>query len=264
MLLTSRIAVPRHLPPVVAALVAATILSPSASAAPRQTTYEVTFEAEMVERWRFDERQSKDCGADDGVGRCDRHAVGQGSARIALRTPRPQRVSVTTGIGGMQPMIVSSIDRGIPLKGSHRRGGTFTDTYSGAWDAANPDHVAAANGCGVHTVTTDVSLSWSGRNALRPMLLIDDLPDCPAGPYDGFSYDGSPAVGEVPASVSERKFGRVKQFRFTGTKAWRGTVDPIDRTTPDDTYVRSGASEIRWSWEATFRIVKPAQHRRGR
>lgn len=54
-----------------------------------------------------------------------------------------------------------------------------------------------------------------------------------------------------------------EQLGETGPR-WRGTVDPVTRTNPDDTYVRSGASDIRWSWEATFRMVKPAQHRRGR
>lgn len=252
----------RQLPPVVAALAAAAILTPSAHAAPRETIYEVTFQAEMVERWRFDERQSKECNGEDGIGRCDREATGAGSARISLRTPRPQRVSVMTGIGGMQPMIVSSIDRGIPLKGSHRRGGAFTDTYSGAWDAANPDQVAPTSGCGLHNLKTDVALSWSGRNVLRPVLTIDDLRNCPTGSPTGFAYDGVPAVSEVAARVNERTFGRVKQFRVTGTKTWRGTVDPIDRTDPDDSYSRYGASEIRWSWEATFRIVKPKKHRR--
>lgn len=252
-------------PPSTAALLAGTVaalaLSAPATAAPRQTTYAVTFEAELVERWRFDEHASRACAAGEALGRCDRDAVGQGSARIFLRTPRPQRVNVTTGVGGVQPLIVASIDRGIMLKGSHRRGGAFTDTYSGAWDAANPDEVAPTGGCGVRSLQTDVSLGWSGRNVLRPVLLVDDLPDCPTGPPAGFAYTSVPAVGEVPARVSERKFGRVKQFRFGGTKTWRGTVAPVNRTDPDDTYTRSGSSEVRWSWEAVFRLVKPRQRR---
>lgn len=265
MLLPPRLPVRRRLPLVVAALAGLAVLPSSAAAALRETTYEVTFEAEMVERWRFDEHVSKECNGESGVARCDRDATGQGSARIFLRTPTPRRVSVMTGAGNLQPLIVSSIDRGVPLKGSYRRAGTFTDVYSGAWDAANPDHVAPASGCGVRRAKTDVALGWSGRGVLRPILLIDALRDCPTGSYDGFDYAGSvPDVGEVAARVSERKFGRVKQFRISGTKTWRGTVAPISRTVPDDTHLRSGASEVRWSWEATFRMVKPRRQVRGR
>jgi hypothetical protein len=255
-----------RIPLAVAALAAAAACHvPAAGAAPRETLYDVTFEAELVERWRFDERVSTACAAGDAGGRCERDAVGRGSARIFLRTRSPQRVSVMTGAGGLQPMIVASIDAGIPLRGAHRRAGSYTDTYSGAWDAANPDQVAPAQGCGVHTLRTDVSLAWSGRGELRPVVTIDDLPACPTGPPIGFSYDGGgvPALSAVPARVSERKFGRTKQFRISGTRTWRGTIRAVNRTDPGDTYVRSGASEIRWSWSATFRKVAP-RRRSGR
>ena len=228
-----------------------------AGAALRETTYDVTFEAEKVERWQFDEHASSDC---DG-GRCVRDAVGSGSTRVFLKTPRPQRVSVTTGIPRMQPMVVASIDRGIALKGSHRVGGTFTDVYGGPWKAANQDFVAPTEGCGNHTVTTDVALAWTGRNQLAPVLSFDDLRACPTGPVRGFDYDGTPVVGEVVAQVAETKFGRTKQFTVRGSRTWAGTTPTLDLHSPESSLTSRGQSEVRWSWSATFRMVKRKKRR---
>jgi hypothetical protein len=148
-----------------------------------------------------------------------------------------------------------AIDSGIPLKGFHRRAGAFSDVYSGLWDAANEDLIAPASGCGNHSLKNDVALAWKGRNQLAPVLSVDDLADCPTGPTIGFDFDGVPAVSEVVGRVGESKFGRTRQFSVRGTKAWTGSIAPINRTDPDDSYVRSGDKTVRWSWEATFRKV---------
>ena len=244
-------------------LLSVLLLLPSqAGAAVRETQYDVTFEAQKVERWTFDEHASKDCQVDGVDGRCTRDAVGSGATRVVLRTPTPQRVTVMTGARGMQPMITASIDAGIPLKGSYLIGGTLTETYGGPWKAANPDVVAPTGGCANHVIRTDVSLAWKGRNQLTPVLLLDELHECPTGPSRGFDYETVPSVGDLAGQVSERKFGRVRQFTVRGARTWTGTVPAINRTTPDDLLTSNGHSEVRWSWEATFRMVKRKKRQR--
>lgn len=244
-------------------LLALTLLAASpAAGAPRETKYDVTFEAQKVESWKFDEHVSRDCIVDGAEGRCNHDSVGSGSTRIVLRTPTPQRVSVITGAGGTQPMITASIDGGIPLKGSHRVGGSYTETYSGPWKAANPDIAAPTSGCGNHTLKVDVALGWKGRNQLAPVMLVDELRECPTGPISGFDYPEAPSVDAAVAQIGETKFGRTRQFTVRGTKTWAGTIDPINRTTPDDLMTRFGQSEVRWTWEATFRMVSKKRKRR--
>ncbi len=68
---------------------------------------------------------------------------------------------------------------------------------------------------------TDLALGWSGRGAISPVVSIGDLADCPTGLAERLRPRRRPALTEVPARLSERKPGRVKQFRIAGTKSWR-------------------------------------------
>lgn len=248
----------------IAALALAAASPAVAGAAPRETKYDVTFEARMTETWKAETHVNKECQVGDPIGRCLEDEVGSGAAKVYLRTPTPQRVSVITGAGGAQPMVTYAIDSGIPVKGEYKRAGTFTDVYSGLWDAANPDTAMPTKDCGSHAVKTDVALMWKGRNALAPLLALPDLFECPTGPHSGFDFTPStaPSVTEVVAPAAESKFGRAKQFTIRGAQTWTGSVTPINRTEPDDMYSTWGQSEIRWSWEATFRKVGKGRKRR--
>jgi hypothetical protein len=253
--------------PLTLTLLAAAALAASAPAAAgaalKESRYDVTFEVRMVEDWKVTEHHSKSCSVDGNEGRCDEDVDGAGRATLHLRTSTPKRVSVTTGIPRMQPMIVFAADSGIPLKGSYKRTGKLEDIYTGLWDAANEDSIAPTSGCGDRAVRTDVALGWQGRNRLAPVLVFDDLVECPSGPMRGFDYAEAPSLGDVVAGAGETKFGRTKQFRVAGSREWNGTYPAMNRTDPDDTFTSSGESRVSWSWAATFRKVTK-KTRRGR
>jgi hypothetical protein len=246
--------------PLIAALALAAFPS-AADAGPRETKYDVTLEITRSDAWSSEMRSSTRCG-DDG-GRCDLEEIGSGSTRMVLRTPTPQRVSVTSGMRGTPPMIIHSIDSGIPLKGSFKRAGSFTGTYSGFWDAANEDFAAETADCGERSVRTDVALGWKAKDQLQPILGWSEPLECPTGPTEGFTYEGDPpALMDVIGDVSQSKFGRTKQFRVSASRTYRGSIEPIDRTEPDGFYRKSGQSETTITWEATFRMVPKKKTRR--
>jgi hypothetical protein len=253
------------LKPLTLTFLAAALAAPmTAQAAPiRESKYDVTVEIRMTEDWKATEHKSSSCGPEGA--RCDEDMNAAGKGELFLRTPTPKRVSVMTGGGMRQPMITYAIDSGIPLKGSYKRSGKVEDIYSGWWDAANEDFIAPTNGCGDHSVKTDVALGWQGRNQLAPVFFIEDVADCPTGPVRGFDYPGdTPSLGAVIAQAGETKFGRTKQFRISGRKTWTGTYPTMNRTDPDDTFTSSGDITTTWEWEATFRkVTKKKRKRRG-
>lgn len=254
----------RSTPLLAVAALAAIALPATADAAIRTTTYDVTFEATLTEAWKSATHWDHLCFVRDQEGRCTDDVVGDGTARVFLRTSTPKRVTVMSG-GRMKPMIQYAIDSGIPLKGEYKRTGSLTDTHGGLWAAANPPWAAETAGCGSKAIKADVSLSWSGRNQLQPIMLLDEPTECPTGPQEGFDWSpGSPSFQDVVATVGETKFGRTKQFRFGGRQTWKGSITPITRTDPDDLYSKSGESEVTWTWEAVFRKVTPKKKRKRR
>ena len=232
----------------------------AADAALRETTYDVTVEVRQDEAWQAATKQVKSCDVDTTIGSCTYDAVGSGRTRLVLRTPTPQRVRVMTGAG--RPMITYAIDRGIPLKGSQKILGTFTETYGGLWDAANPDVTLPTGDCGDRIVRTDIALGWQERNTLVPVMSLPDRFDCPTGPYEGFTFTSAPGLQEVLGTVSERKFGRTKQFTVRGKRSWEAVIEPIQRSTDEETYSRTGRKTVTWSWEATFRMTPRKRKRR--
>ncbi|UGS38703.1 hypothetical protein [Capillimicrobium parvum] len=237
-----------------AALVAATLAcaSPAAAARPSTTEYRVTFHAEMSERWEFRELSSREC----TVGRCVREEKGAGSARITLDSAGPTPVTVLRTGGNAAPMIHVGTD-GLALRGSYRRDGAHTTDYSGEWESANPDEAEATTGCGARSFKTGLGFDWAGRRELRVVTAIDQMrADCPSGPPNFDWDDGAPDLSAVLAAASRSRFGKTRQFTVRGQRKWTGTVPPMNRTDPDDTFQRSGSVEATWQWQATFQRRK--------
>jgi hypothetical protein len=226
---------------------------PAAPAAVRETPYKVVFEAEMQERWSFKQFSSREC----ENGSCVTDEVGSGVASAHLATPTPQRVVVVTGAGAT-PTIAGTTEGTVRVKGEFRRSGAHTVTYSGdpAYDAANPDETQPTEDCGRRSVTFDVGLSFAARNRLAPSVPLEPLRErCPSGPPRNLEWDGGdvPDLNAIVVSTAQSKFGRERQFTVRGSRTWHGTVDPMNRTDPQDTFTRSGEHTVTWQWRATFR-----------
>jgi hypothetical protein len=216
---------------------------PAAAEAARTVPYDVTVRVELRDEWTFLEHAENECL--DGVCIAEEQAAGR--TRIQLSTPTPQRVMV---IRGGRP----SINGELRLKGSSLQSGTHAFTWSGAWDAANPDYELSTDDCGNRNIRTTFGLSFTKRNRVAPSLLIDDLrEDCPIGMPHHEVWDGDrvPFMPEVIASVQQTKFGRTKQFTVRASRTWHADAEP-----GNEFVHRSGARDVRYLWEATFKRRK--------
>lgn len=244
---------------VAAAVLATAALAPAgaAQAATRITKYEVTFEVEGKRTWSFKEVSDSEC----TVGRCVREELASGSETLQLQTPKPQRVDVFTFGGKQQPMFMGDTEATLRLTGGHLLQGSHTTTYTGGWDAANPDLVEDTSACGNRNLKETMAFNWVGRNrlALVPAFLL--LRDgCPSGlpSYSAEGVNGAkrPELSDVVAAAAQAKFGRTKQFTVRGSTSWQGVVPVVDRSDDLGSFHRSGQEELSWQWRATFRMVK--------
>lgn len=239
-----------------ALIVAALAPAGAAHAATKITNYDVTFEVEGKRSWTSKETSDSECTG----GRCVREELASGSERLHLETPQPRRVQVFTGGGVKQPMFMGDTEAVLRLKGNHLLQGTHTTTYSGAWDAANPDQVDDTSKCGNRTMKETMAFNWVGHNrlALVPafLLLREGCPNgLPVYSAEGLNGAPRPELSDVIATAAQSKFGRTKQFTIRGNTSWQGVVTPIDRTDDTSSYHRSGQEELSWQWRATFRMV---------
>ena len=145
------------------------------------------------------------------------------------------------------------------MTGGWLRGGTMTTTYSGAWDAANPDTAEPTDDCGNLAEKDFRTVGWSADRPWSLALYVASEPlreACPDGPPNGLDWVGgeSPSLTDVLASVGKGKFLGTKQFTVRGTRSWTGTVAPTNRTDPRDTRIVNGQKTVTWQWEATFRM----------
>jgi hypothetical protein len=249
-----RIAIPTALTLALLAAVPA-----AAPAAVEETAYDVVFDAQTKERWDFREFTSSEC----TVGTCVREELGSGTAATSIRTPTPQRVTVLTGVGPT-PQLVGTNEGTLQVTAAYLRTGSHTTTYSGGWDAANPDVVDPTDDCGRRTVKrTTLALSFQERNRIAPTTGPEPLREkCPSGPSQLNWDDGTvPDLNAIVVTTAQSKFGRLKQFTVSGQRTWHGTVPPMNRTDPQDTFLRSGGHEVTWQWRATFRKAKKKRRR---
>jgi hypothetical protein len=227
-------------------------------------TYLVTVKAEMKEQWSFRDYSNYDC----TVGAmCAREQLGSGSASAHLKTRRPFPLMVIRGGAGRTPILNHGSD-GIPMTGTWLRGGTMTTTYSGHWDAGNPDTAEPTDGCGNRTEKDFATVGWSYDEPWHLQLHAASEPlrdGCPDGPPSALDWEGdeSPALSDVLARVGKGKFLGTKQFTVRGTRSWTGTVPATNRTDAKDTKIVNGQKTVTWSWEATFRMKgAKRKHRR--
>ena len=242
------------------ALILCAALPAGASGAARSSSealYEVTFRAEMTDRWQMREHYEDDCKLTGAM--CVRHEEGSGTARLNVKTRRPTRMLVMRGTGGRPPMLNVGTGEGAPVVGPYLRTGTLKTEYSGPWDAANPDREAPTSGCGTKTLKGDVNFTWRAKNQLAPLAILDDdREDCPTGPSIGWEWEGgeSPSLSDAIAQAAQSKFPRTKQFSVNGNRTWTAIVDPINRQSKNGSYVRDGSRTTTWQWTATWRMVK--------
>ena len=237
-----------------ATAVAGSLAAPAAAQAD-QTSYSVTFRAEMTDRWQASERFTDDCKLTGAM--CVRDARGQGSARMAVKTRRPVKVLVMRGLRGRGPTINMGATPGLPLTGSVLRTGSLITDYSGPWEGANPDQKASDAGCGTKSINGYVSFMWQGRDRLGPVQTFDLAnDDCPEGLTEGWEWkdDASPSLNEVLAQADPRRFGRSRQFTVSGKRTYSGIVPPVHETGRLGTFDKEGTRSVTWSWEATFRM----------
>jgi hypothetical protein len=251
-------------PLALAALATGAALGPAgaADAATKITKYDVTFEVEGKRSWTFKEASDSDCTG----GRCAVEELASGSERIVLQTPKPQRVDVFTFGGKQQPMLMGDTEATLRLTGNHLLQGTHTVTYTGGWDAANPDTVHDASDCGNRSLKETMAFNWVGRNrlALVPamVLLREGCPSALPYPADGVNGAKRPELSDVVAAAAQAKFGRTRQFTIRGAVSWQGVVPVIDRSDASSSFHRSGQEELSWQWRATFRKVAAKKGRR--
>jgi hypothetical protein len=241
----------RAIAPIAGAALA--LLAAAAGPAPA-ARYEVTFRAEMSERWSFEEHASREC----SVGRCVRDETGQGTAHVSMATKRPLKIEILR-IPGAAPMIDPGGSEGVAVRGSSSRDGEHVTDYSGDWAASNPDVVDSTADCGERPVRAFVSFGWASRRELQVATAFNDLRDaCPWSPpqFDWDQPGDPPSIGAVLGAARPAQVGRARQFTVRGTRHWTGTVPAINRTDPDDTLTRFGAVEVTWQWEALFRRVR--------
>lgn len=246
--------------PTVLTLALLAALPATAPAAAREMAYDVVFEAQMKEKWDFREFSSSEC----HVGSCVREELGSGTAAATIKTPTPQRVSVLTGVGPL-PQLVGTNEGTLQVTAAYLRTGSHTTTYSGGWDAANPDVVDPTDDCGRRTVRrTTVALGFQDRNRIAPTMGPEPLRErCPSGPTQLEWDDGTvPDLNAIVVNSAQSKFGRLKQFTVSGRRTWHGTVPPMNRTDPQDTFLRGGGHEVTWQWRATFRKAAKRKRRR--
>jgi len=243
------------------------LVAPAAEAKKKKprsaATYMVTVKASMQERWNYRDYTSFDCL--DGM--CTREELGTGTASANLSTREPFEMMVIRGPKGRPPTLNLGSD-GIPMKANWLRGGEETITYSGSWDAANPDTAAPTDDCGHLAAQPFGSIGWSYETPGNLQLIVDSEPlreDCPAGPSN-VDWEGgeSPSLSDVLASVGKDKILGTKQFTVRGTKSWTGTVRPFNRTDPLDTKIVNGEHTATWQWEATFRMKGAKKKKRHR
>jgi hypothetical protein len=243
------------------ALAALALLPGAAHAAklPPEMIYDVRVEASMVEKWDFSEYSEYEC--DDGM--CIRDQKGAGTATINLAT-KVWRLHVTGGKGKRAPYVDVGNAGGLPFKGEYVRNGSDTVDYRGVWEGSNPDEASVTTGCGRQPMKTDVGFAFPERNKIHLTALIDDVRECPMGPPHNLEWqdNATPTLWDVVVPVQQSKFARTKQFRVRGERTWTGTVNPVNRTTPGDMFVRGGGQTTTWKWEATFRKVGKRKRRR--
>lgn len=237
--------------PAVAALPAA----PASAARSGTWAYDVTFKAELVQRWSHREAYTDDCRLTGEL--CTRDRVGEGSTRTLLRTRRPHRLTVLRSRRG-RPVIGADADP-VPLTGETVRSGSLTTTYGGPWKAGNPDHAAPTDGCGRHALREEVSFAWRGSRRVSPSIVVD-VPDgsCPTGPGapPTWKNGASPSLMETLADVAPSKFLGTKQFTIRGHRASTGAWPARSSQGRTTTSSSSGEITATWTWEATFRLAK--------
>ena len=258
---------PSRLLPLALAGAVILVAAPAAEAKKKKprldATYMVTVKADKKEQWNYRDYTSFDCL--DGM--CTREELGSGSASAHLQTRKPFPMMVIRGAAGQTPTLNQGSD-GIPMTGNWLRGGTMTTTYSGSWDAANPDLADPTDDCGNMTGHDFGSIGWSYDQPWNLQLIAGSEPlreHCPAGPPNGLDWanDESPSLTDVLAPVGKGKFLGTKQFTVRGTKSFTGTVRPFNRTDPLDTKIVNGEHTVTWQWEATFRMKgAKKKHRR--
>jgi hypothetical protein len=239
----------------IGAAVLASLAAPAVAGASSQTTYSVTFRAEMVDRWKASERFTDDCKLTGAM--CVRDVKGDGTAKTQVRTRRPTKVMVVRGVRGRPPMINMGATPGLPITGSALRSGSLVTKYEGPWKAANPDQVASTDGCGNRTVNSYVSFMWQGADQLQPVSTFEhEGESCPEGLNEGWEWQGgeSPSLSEALAKAAPTRFGRSRQFTVSGKRTWTGIVPPVNETGRLGTFSKEGSRQVTWSWEATFRM----------
>ena len=239
---------------VLGAAVLASLVAPGAAAAD-QSSYSVTFSAEMTDQWKASERFTDDCKLTGAM--CVRDTKGEGSAKMFVRTRRPTRVTVVRGLRGRPPMINMGATPGLALTGTSVRTGSLVTDYSGPWDGANPDQRGTDTGCGKRTIDGYVMFMWQGRDRLGPVQNFEfDRESCPEGLHEGWEWndDASPALNEVLADAAQSRFGRSRQFTVRGRRTYTGIVPPVHEVGRLGTFDKEGSRTVTWSWEATFRM----------
>ena len=253
---------PRRLPAaaVIACLGVAVAAAPAPALAKRpkvrsQATYAVTFHAGMKEGWTYGEDYADDCELTGAM--CTRTVRGDGAAAVFIDTRGPQQCMNLRGAHGRPPSLCLGSDQ-LAVAGTYQRQGTFTTTYDGPWDAANPDVAEPATGCGRAAFRDQVGIAWRGRHQVYPSLVVSDPhSDCPDGASTSLTWPGSgdgPSLMDVGASVDPKKFLGTKQFTIGGSRSSVGSWGPFARA--DGLYRYGGQKEVTWQWTATFRLRK--------
>lgn len=235
------------------------VLPAAAPAAVRETAYDVVFKATMKEKWDFREFSSIEC----NNGTCVREELGNGTAATTIETPTPQRVQVVTGVGAF-PQIVGTNEGTIQVTAAYIRAGAHSIIYSGAADAANEDQIFPTDDCGRRTVKRmTVGLGFQQRNRFSIVAPPEPLREkCPNGPSQvDWENNDTPDLNAIIANTAQSKFGREKQFTVSGARTWKGATPAMNRTDPQDTFLRSGGQEVTWQWRATFRKAKSRRRR---
>ena len=243
-----------------AALLTGLALAPATADAAKKTDwlYDVTVRAELTEKWSFHEESHMG----DAVEPCDRVQNAAGSAKIQLRSRRPTRVLVMRGPNGRPPMLNVGTGEGIPMTGSSLRDGKDETRHSGPkCGPANPPFDQAVSGCGLRTMKADWALVSQKRGTVYPSMILNDLrEDCPSGPPHSLEWENdiAPQIAEATQQVPPSKFYGTKQFTIHGSKAFTGTVTPMN----EPHFQRFGQAEATWQWETTYRLVTKKRKRR--
>jgi hypothetical protein len=249
------------------ALALALVAAPAEAAKKKKprsaATYMTTVKASMTESWNFRDYYSS---TRPSGGVDVREQKGSGTASANLRTRKPFALMAIRGPQG-RPVTLNLGSDGIPMTGSWVRGGEMTTTYTGPWETGNPDVTEETTDCGKLDVNTFGSIGWSYESPGNLQLIVDSEPQrdsCPDGPPNGLEWENgeSPSLIDVLASVGKQKFLYTKQFTVRGTRTWKGTVTPVNRTSDAGSKIVGGEKTVTWQWEATFRMKTAKRKKR--